>query len=442
MNFDRDAVRRFEFVDRALDAESGEARFRWRIEGDGFAVDFSESFFFDPPFGNRRVDSVAVERALDLLHWVAGVSYWKLACTGQLAFAGRLPNRSQAGMLTMLYRDGLAEMAFRNGLKTQWWPEFPAADNDDCAPSSAAGLRRRALVAIGGGKDSLVALERVRRCGQSFETAQIGSAALIAGSVRGRSPRHRQIGRRLSPKLVELNAAGALNGHVPITAINAAALVLAALLWDFDAVVFANERSADAPTLVSDAGLPINHQFAKSLVFEQALGDWVQCGIAPDLEVFSLLRRDSELAICRDFAGLDSCHARFSSCNRNFHLDGPRTGRWCLECPKCLFVYLCLAPFLDPQRMHRIFGQDLLATTDRLDGFVALLEVNGHRPFECVGEAGEARAAVQLLAEHPAWKSHAAVQRLADGLAGGPRVDVACLLEPSARHRIPARFLS
>jgi len=440
VSFDRDAVRRFVFLDRALDRRSGEVRLRWRIEADERAVDFEESFLFEPPFVDGRPDSAALEAALDLLHWVAGVSYWKLACRGRLVFSDRQPDAAQAGMLTALYRDGLAEMAFRNGLSAPWWPEFPAGP--DCEPAAAVGLRRRALVAIGGGKDSLVALERVRGSAQEFETAQVGSAALIAATVQEVSPRHRRIVRRLPPKLAELNAAGALNGHVPITAINAAALVVAAVLWDFDAVVFANERSADAPTLVSETGQPINHQFAKSFGFEQAFGDWVQRAIAPDLEVFSLLRRDSELSICREFAGLDRYHARFSSCNRNFHLDGPRTVRWCLECPKCLFVFLCLAPFLDPQRMRRIFGEDLLATTDRIDGFAALLELDGHRPFECVGEADEARAAVQLLAEHPAWKSHPAVQRLAADLAGRAPVDVARLLQASARHRIPERFLS
>jgi hypothetical protein len=228
---------------------------------------------------------------------------------------------------------------------------------------------------------------------------------------------------------------------VPITAINAAALVLAALLWDFDAVVFANERSADVPTLVDDDGHVVNHQFAKSFAFEQAIGDWVLRSIAPDLAVFSLLRRDSELALCREFAGLRQHHQRFSSCNRNFHLDGPRTVRWCLDCPKCLFVYLCLAPFLDPDQMRAIFGEDLLATPERVQGFEALLELDGHRPFECVGEADEARAAVQLLAEHPDWRSHPAVTALAACLANRPRANIARVLQQSGQHRIPQRFL-
>lgn len=438
LSFDRDAVWRFEFADRSLDEATGVVRLSWRLIGAHFEHEFVERFEIAGPLVPGRARSAAVQGALDLLHWTAGVSYWKLACRGDPVFCGRCPDRAQAAMLTALYRDGLAELAWRNRLSAPWWPSFPVGR--ELAPAAPVGLRRRALVAIGGGKDSLVALERVRRSGQPFETVQVGNSALIAATVEGLAPAHRHIGRFLPPELAALNAAGAINGHVPITAINAAVLVLAALLWDFDAVVFANERSADAPTLLAADGSPVNHQYAKSFSFEMALSDWVRRSIAPDLDVFSVLRRDRELAVCREFAALTQHHGRFSSCNRNFHLDGPRTARWCLECPKCLFVFLCLAPFLDPERMRAIFGADLLADTARQAGFESLLELDGHRPFECVGEADEARAAVQLLAAHPAWRGHAGVAALSRRLAGLAPVDLEALLEPGGPHRIPERF--
>ena len=429
-----------EFTSRDFQPGTGEVRLRWRLSGAGSELLLEERFDFGDIDARVAAGHSAVEAALDLLHWIAGVSYWKLACRGEVRFAGRRPNQFQAEALAQIYREGLAELAWRNGLEGRYWPEFAA----NCARVSEGagniGLSPRALVPMGGGKDSLVALERVRALGIEFETAQVGSAELIGRVAQRAGARHRVIRRTLAPELAQLNAAGALNGHVPITAINAAALVLAALLWDFDAIVFANERSADAPTLVTAEGWSVNHQFAKSLAFETLLGEWVRRYVAADLDVFSLLRPESELGICRAFASLDRYHDSFSSCNRNFHLDGPRTSRWCGACPKCRFVYLALAPFMSVQRMREIFGRDLLDEPGQLEGFAALLELDGPRPFECVGEAAEARAALAALAEDRQWCGHAVVARLSPKLANLQVPAMAELLEPRAEHRIPPRF--
>ena len=430
-----------EFTGRDVQPGTGRVRLGWRLIGADSDLSLEEHFDFGDSDVRMDPHHPAVQAALDLLHWIAGVSYWKLACRGGVRFAGRRPDRFQAEALERIYREGLAELAWRNGLEGRYWPEF-AADQGDRAPGDAGrfGLGRRALLPMGGGKDSLVALERVRARGIDFETVQVGSAALIGRVARRAGARHRVIRRALAPELAQLNAAGALNGHVPITAINAAALVLAALLWDFDAVVFANERSADTPTLTTPDGRPVNHQFAKSFAFEQLLGQWIQRYIADDLAVFSLLRRESELGICREFAGLTAYHDVFSSCNRNFHLEGPRTTRWCGACPKCRFVFLALAPFMPVRQMREIFGRDLLDEPGQLEGFAALLELDGPRPFECVGEAVEARAALSALADDRQWCGHAVVRRLAPRLAGMRVPAMAEVLEPRGEHRIPPRF--
>jgi hypothetical protein len=53
-----------------------------------------------------------------------------------------------------------------------------------------------------------------------------------------------RIGRQISPVISELNAEGAWNGHVPVTAINSAVLLCASILYGYRYVVFANESSA------------------------------------------------------------------------------------------------------------------------------------------------------------------------------------------------------
>jgi len=428
---------RFEFTRRGLNAATGEVQLDYRLG----PVDLRETLRIPgAPFEIPESRRPAIDAALDLLHWTAGISYWKAACPPETRFHGRAPDAWQARWLDRLYRAGLAEFAFNNGLDPEHFAAFPSAPTDQPPPADSM-LQRRSLVPMGGGKDSLVAWERLRASGEQPDSVQIGSAPLIQSLGEALPGTHWQIERRLDPALAEINRRGAWNGHVPVTAINAAILVLAALLLDYDRVAFANERSASEASRMDARGRAVNHQFSKSYEFEVMLADWIERYVHGSLRVFSLLRRDRELAICRDFAGLGQWHGRFSSCNRNFHLDGPRVERWCGHCPKCRFVFLCLAPFLPPTELAAIFGQDLLASTDQVDGFAELLALDGVKPFECVGEADEARSAVQALSRSPDWSGHAGVRALTDRLVGQrvPELDELC--RPGGPHRIPEDLL-
>src|SRR3546814_5658609 len=106
-------------------------------------------------------------------------------------------------------------------------------------------------------------------------------------------------------------------------------------------------------------------------------------------------------------------------------------GRWCGVCPKCHFVFLALAPFMPKPRLMGIFGRNLLDDPEQVPGYDALLEYQDHKPFECVGEGRESRAAMAALARRPEWKEDAIVKRFASEIlpqldAGEP--DVAPLL--------------
>lgn len=428
----------FRFGSRRFDPSSGLITLGYRLDD----VALEESF-------RLPVDSLdlspklerAVESALELLHWIAGISYWKAACPGRLQFEGAGPDRWQSRWLTRLYREGLAEFAWHNRLDPAAWPEFPE-EREPAGPARAAGLIRHALVPMGGGKDSLVALERLLEAGHRLSTVQVGTAERIRKVAERTGQDHLVIERRLDPLLGQLNRAGAWNGHVPITAINAAVMVVLALVTGSARIVFANERSADEATLVDEQSRPVNHQFSKSLVFERMFSQWVRHYVAPDLEVFSILRRDRELAVCREFAGLERYHDVFSSCNRNFHLDGARTRRWCGECPKCRFVFLALAPFMPPDRLVAVFGRDLLADSGQIEGFRALLALDGVKPFECVGEAMEARAAIKHLAGDSVWRGHAVVTALAGEIEAAPVPDIEALCRPDGEHLIPDDLLA
>ena len=83
-----------------------------------------------------------------------------------------------------------------------------------------------------------------------------------------------------------------------------------------------------------------------------------------------------------------------------------------------------------------------MSDADLIDGFGALLALDGSKPFECVGEAAEARAAVAALATDPAWSGHVVVKALADRLSGLSVPDLSVLCEPAGEHRIPEELIN
>ncbi|HET7266803.1 MAG TPA: UDP-N-acetyl-alpha-D-muramoyl-L-alanyl-L-glutamate epimerase [Oleiagrimonas sp.] len=395
-----------------------------------------------PDVPAERADAFAA--ALDLLHLVAGVSYYKAGVPPRIEFDGDAPDAATAAFMGELYRHGLAEFAYRNALELRDRIHFPRRD-DDAPPAASADLPQHTLIPIGGGKDSLVAIEAIKRAGLDGTVIWVGHSPLIAACAERTGLPMLNVGRELPDVLLEYNRIGAYNGHVPVTAINSCILVLAALLYGFDTITFANERSASAATLEYEGG-QVNHQWSKSLDFERALGEYLHTHVATDLDYCSLLRPYSELAVTAAFARLGGEYSDvFSSCNRNFRIRGPKpSDHWCGQCPKCHFVFLALAPFLPKPKLLSIFGNNLLDRESLASGFDALLEYKDHKPFECVGEGAEARAAMATLGERAEWREDALVRRFNREIRpqlDAAELDIAPWLTPSKEHRVPSRLL-
>ncbi|HEY4530224.1 MAG TPA: UDP-N-acetyl-alpha-D-muramoyl-L-alanyl-L-glutamate epimerase [Luteimonas sp.] len=443
--FDRDAVRAFRFVDCGFDAATGVARLVYAFD-DG--PELVETVTLPgAPFVLEGARAGAAEQALRLLHLVAGVSYYKAAVPGEIRIDGYDIDGATAALLDELYLQGLGEFAYRNGLDLHGRIRFPhdAADGTGGADGAAAeagslGLRRHALVAIGGGKDSLVSIEALRAAGIGQTVAWVGGSQLIAACAERTGLPTLNVQRQLAPELFEYNRQGAYNGHIPVTAINSAILAFAAVVLDADQVVFSNERSASYGSLIEGTG-EVNHQWSKGWACERALAGHLRRKVASDLRYYSLLRPLSELAVARQFAKIDRYDAWFSSCNRNFHLLGERpTSRWCGVCPKCHFVFLALAPFMPKPRLVGIFGRNLLDDAGQIPGYDALMEYRDHKPFECVGEARESRAAMAALAARPEWREDAVVARFRQLVLpqlDGAELAIAPLLVPDPEHGIP-----
>ncbi|MBU6199864.1 MAG: endonuclease domain-containing protein [Xanthomonadaceae bacterium] len=385
----------------------------------------------------------AFAAALRLLHLIAGVSYYKAGVPNEIAIEGEPLDAGLAQFMDTVYTHGLAEFAYHNKVDLRGRIRFPRHDNATQPPATRVNLPRRTLVPIGGGKDSLVSVEMLKRVNEPMSAVWVGDSALIASCAQRTGLPTLNLKRRLAPELFEYNRLGAYNGHIPVTAINSAILICAAILYGFDAIAFSNEASASAATLEYD-GQPVNHQWSKSLDFERGLREYTKSHIAADLDYFSVLRPWSELAVTRAFAHGVQYDGVFSSCNRNFRIRGEKPAdRWCGQCPKCHFVFLALAPFVAKPRLLAIFGRNLLDDAALAPGFDALLEYREHKPFECVGEGRESRAAMQALSLRPEWREDALVARFAEEIApqlGADELALAPLLTPSATHFLPFRL--
>jgi hypothetical protein len=429
-------------VGREIDAE-GRVRLSYGLDEE---IAFVEEFDLPVATPVQDADRRRIDGLLALLHWVAGISYYKTAAPEVVVLeAGPRPGPAAAALLEALYSEGLGEFAFVNGLARLPRPRFPAGPPPEPPPSpEPSPAPSRVLVPVGGGKDSVVALEAVRRSGCALALFSVGRSAPMARTARVAGLPHLVAERRLDPRLGELNRAGALNGHVPITAIVTCVALLTAALRGFDAVAMANERSASSGNLRWD-GIEVNHQFSKSFAAERLMRA-AAAEQGGGVDVFSVLRPASELAIARAFARLEAYHRAFTSCNAIFRLDpARRAASWCCECPKCRFVYLMLAPFSDPAHLRAVFGRDLLDEEDQFAGFALLTATGGNKPFECVGEEEESLAAIRMLGADPRWREHRVVRRLVAEVLEAVPADSGspgAALALSDEHAVPAELMA
>ena len=437
-SFNRENIQSFHFVGSDFDASTGWITLIYSFDQDEELVERIQ--IPGAPFILSLQRADAIQRAIRLLHLFAGVSYYKAACPPRLIVHAGGVDPMVVDLVQAVYQQGLAEFAYIN--QRTLTLDFSWSDirrGQRLAPS--VGLNSQALVAIGGGKDSLVSIETLREVKVSQTVTWIGQAPLIQACAMKTGLPTLQIRRELAAQLGDYNRQGAWNGHVPVTAINSAILVIAALLHDCDQVVFSNERSASVGSTIPMLGL-VNHQWSKSWAFEQPFGQYVRQHIAADLSYYSLLRPYSEIAVARQFARQDRYDRCFSSCNRNFHLHGHTPEqRWCGQCPKCHFVFLALAPFMNKQRLMTIFGgRNLLNESQWAGAYDSLIEFQSPKPFECVGEAQESRAALQHLAQDPLWQADALVSRFGRHILPHLETEtlsLSALLQSSGEHQIP-----
>ena len=417
----------FYFDKFQFDKKTGEVSFFYHVED---ACPFVEKVVFPgSPFHMDEQTEKCVNQILLLAHIALGISYYKAYLPDEIVVESGVLTESQAAFFDDFYLKGLGEFAIKNDVNLQGKIYFPFGQKD--VVSYSLPLQLKALVPVGGGKDSCVVMELLKELQiPATGVACGGSKSQSACAAKSDLP-YFTFSRTIDPTLIELNQSGTVyNGHIPITGVLAFLLWALAILRHEKYVVMACEKSANSGNMTQGT-LTINHQWSKSFEFEQMFYHLTR-EITPDFRYFSLLRPISEAHIAKLFA--EKCQAYFdvfTSCNKAFKLDlNKRIDRWCGNCDKCRFVFLILAPFMDKDILIHAVGKNPLADETQMEGYRELLGLSGHKPFECVGEVEECRWAFNQLKQNPIWQNDLIVKTLNVPDASAP-------FEVSDEHLIP-----
>ena len=393
----RETFSTFTFESQTVTRENGTLRL-------SFNFNLDDRYHFRPtleiparPFFDW--DSIPMDE-LEFLAFQIGmtelVSYWKIACPKRVIVKPFALTESQIKFWKKLYYNGLGEFLYLNGI-TVSEAELMHIESAGNVPFASVGtkLDEKVLVPIGGGKDSVVTLECLRNEMPVIPMiVNPRGATLNCVKVAGYGENDFiVINRTLDPTMLKLNAEGYLNGHTPFSALLAFISVLVAFGSRSRFIALSNENSANEATV---PGTNINHQYSKSIEFERDFRNYVAENLNDEVQYFSFLRPLSELQIAKLFARCEAYHPVFRSCNV-----GSKTDSWCGHCPKCLFTWIILSPFLSKEKLIAIFGKDLMADESLRPIFEELNGTAAVKPFECVGTVEEVRACMAIQSKVP-----------------------------------------
>jgi len=365
-----------------------------------FTFDLSGKYTFKPTlkllhrgfYDLNKIPADVLSNIVFHIGMIELISYWKLSCSPTLIIEAHHLSQEQIDWWKKLYYNGLGEFFYLNGIK-------PDPDNFIQFQTKGKKLTlakrplsdEKVLVPVGGGKDSIVTLKLLKDSGfelfpmmlnpreASVRTIELAGYDISQSVV---------VERTLDTTMLDLNSKGFLNGHTPFSALLAFLNVLPALATGSKYIALSNENSANEST-VPDTD--INHQYSKSFEFEKDFADYSRKYLHPKLEYFSFLRPLNELQIAKLFSSFPVHFKSFRSCNV-----GSKEDKWCGKCPKCLFTYIILSPFISKEEMNNIFTRDLLDDNELKTIFEELTGALPVKPFECVGTPDEINAAIDV----------------------------------------------
>lgn len=380
----------FLYKDFKITEKSDEIAISYDFEIQGLS-EFHPTWVISKPADKDFSNDKIFKELVFSLGMVELVSYWKISCPKTVKILCGNLNSEQIKFWKSLYFSGLGEFFYRNEIKTDLgsFMEILSLGNPQTGDENPVCENERSLIAIGGGKDSIVSLEVLRSNFKNNYCFIINprGATLDCAKTAGYGESHIiPMKRTLDKNMLELNKQGYLNGHTPFSAIVAFSSVLGAYIYSIKNVVLSNEASANESTVKNS---DVNHQYSKSFKFEKDFNEYEKNFVKSGVFYFSLLRPMSELQIAKYFATKEKYHSVFQSCNV-----GSKENKWCADCSKCLFVSIILSPFLEIENITKIFGKNMLDNKEMEKYFTQLVGIEDEKPFECVGSREEINTAI------------------------------------------------
>mgnify|MGYP001581244747 FL=1 len=388
-------AKNFRFCNYYFNAKNKKIIFNYRIEfSNRNPLEFTEIIIL--PKAPKNTDKETLNKLLQSLHLILGISYYKLYCPSRIAMSFKL-SQEQANFWNIVYKKGLGEFLYKNKINPKHLAEFPYSKIKS-APKNVK-VYDRALLGIGGGKDSIVTAELLKNFNTTSFLVETQHKDLISERIINEIGNPcLKIQRILDSKIFEKHE-GAYNGHIPISAIFAFLGILLAAIYKYKYVIVANEHSSNFGNLQYQGEI-INHQWSKSIEFEALLQEYIRKFITPNIIYFSLLRQFYEIRIAQMFSKQKKYFPLFTSCNKNFTVFKERShSLWCGKCPKCAFTFLIFAAFLNKKELFNIFQKNLFADKLLISLFQDLLGFGKLKPFDCVGTFEESQAALFLASK-------------------------------------------
>ena len=342
------------------------------------------------------------------LGMVEALSYIKLTCPKKMIVKCEYLDEKQISWFKKLYVNGLGEFFYVNNIKHIDEDNFieiicEKEKNGEISESKKELIGN--LIPVGGGKDSCVTMEILSEMKDKNTAFIVNPRGATLDSVKAADMSDNMITvkRVLDERMLKLNEKGFLNGHTPFSAMIAFLSVLVAYISGKKYVVLSNESSANESNI---KGKKVNHQYSKTIEFENDFRNYEKEYVKSNVEYFSLLRPLCEIQIAAIFAKNQKYFDIFKSCNV-----GSKENVWCAKCAKCLFVYIILSPFVDEKVLIKIFGRNMLNDIDMKNIFLELTGKKDNKPFDCVGTYEEIEYSLAVLIKNK-QRTHSEMPRL------------------------------
>ena len=321
------------------------------------------------------------------------ISYWKATCSKNVIIKCGYINEEQISWFKKLYYYGLGELFYTNNIKVSI-DEFMnikctgQENNSFAEESNLDGY----IIPVGGGKDSIVTLEILKNMKRRALIVNPKPVTLKCAEIAGiENDNIIEVYRTIDKGIIELNSEGFINGHTPFSSMLAFLSYFIGYITGNKYIALSNESSANESNV---EGEKINHQYSKTYEFENDFKQYTDKYLKTGVKYFSFLRPLTEIQIAKLVSKYEKYHKVFKSCNVG---SKEKEWKWCCNCPKCLFVFTILSPFLYKDKLFNIFGEDLFEKKSLEKTFIELLGYGKTKPFECVGTYREVRYAASYV---------------------------------------------